>query len=997
MGSGLVITVLGGLRVSVDDEPRDVRGDLRRRLLLLLLAAGERPTSSDVIADALWGGVRHDGAANAVQAHVSRLRRVLDPHEDRGSRWILSRPEGYLLRPDRVDVVDWERTVEAAHATAPAAPTAALAALSLARDRWRTPVAEDLPQWSAFARRVEGLARGAEDAWSDLAARWGRPEDADDILGLARAEPLREVRWILAMRALARHGRTAEALAAYREARTLLRDDHGLDPSRDLQLTHQGILEQDPTLLGLTLAPPPPRIERTTPRPVTSFAGRTEELGRLEGLVTRARLVTVTGLGGIGKSRLVAEWILRQGRTGSTQWIDLRGASPGEGLHRVAEGLGLVGASGNGVQVTDAICAAVGQLPLTLVLDNAEDLLDDLAALAAALLDRLPQIALVVTARTAVGVPGERILDLGPLSLTPQDRRSGSGRGAAFVMAAQRLDPSASDDLVAEVAQRSGGLPLAIELLAATAGDMERGADTRQGAQESWAVAEPVAPEGLAMIAESAVATLAPDSVDLFRLLIDLPAGASPALVAHLSSTLGAGPHRAPRLLRELIGSSLVTSVPVVDPFGSPAVRHRVLQPLADLADRWRTPQQREAAVTSVGTWLRERSARSVFDPPNRPGLLSLLPEAATLEFVRAGYADRCASDALAVALDLGDFLRWSGRGAASEAWLRQALAAAGPDGGALDPVQRAEGLIAAVTGQGLARIATGLADLDESVRLLTAAGSRSGPAWAAAHGQRAIARGWRGDLAGCDADLAVARAAAPSSAEWFHLQLDLADALTEAVRGTPAAGIDPARRAAHRLLALGDPDGSASAMHFALLLAGMAGVPDRSDLVADAQQCARDAQPRAQALIAATCLDLDGTEPTKSDLVRARQAIRLMEETGNLRTAAVGRRDLGLLDLRRGRHREARRELRRAAERLVHLDLGAAALAVGGLAATEPEGPSRRRLADLAWVLARSGSGTPPTGPHLDALGALTGPPPEAPEAPGDVRSALTDALAGG
>ena len=111
--------VLGGLTVAVDGVEVDVRGGLRRRLLLALLAAEERSVSVDALSEALWGNdALADGGANAVQAHVSRLRKLLDPSGQRGPQWLASRADGYLLHPDWLDLAAFEAAVTSAAATA---------------------------------------------------------------------------------------------------------------------------------------------------------------------------------------------------------------------------------------------------------------------------------------------------------------------------------------------------------------------------------------------------------------------------------------------------------------------------------------------------------------------------------------------------------------------------------------------------------------------------------------------------------------------------------------------------------------------------------------------------------------------------------------------------------------------------------------------------------------------------------------------------------------
>ena len=448
--AGLEVRVLGGLELVVDGVPVALRGRVRRRLVLALLA-GPGSVSAEDLVEGLWPDrAVDDTAVNAVHAHVSRLRRLLDPSgSGRGAGWLASEGSRYRLSPTRLDAEDLERRIAAAEALVATDPAAARALLADALAATLPPVTEDLPAWEVLAGHWRMRWRHAEETWADLVVR--SPESAaraDDLLALARAEPTREVRWALAMRALALAGRQAEALAAYREAREVLLEEVGVEPGSDLRLTHEAVLRQSQlTRVGWETAPGP------APVPPTSFIGREAELALLDDLVARHRVVTVHGLGGMGKSRLVAEWVTRSGRGGSTHWVDLRGADPDLVAHRVALQLGLAPADDSPRTSLEAVVVSTAALPVLVVLDDADLVAESVSAVVATLTTALPQLTVLTTSRRPLGVTGERAVLLAPL--TPQD---------AERLAGQRLGSHGATAV--EVGRRSGGVPLAVEVLA---------------------------------------------------------------------------------------------------------------------------------------------------------------------------------------------------------------------------------------------------------------------------------------------------------------------------------------------------------------------------------------------------------------------------------------------------------------------------------------------------------------------------------------------------
>src|SRR4051812_3382048 len=263
--------------------------------------------SADRLSEGLWGERAPPSAAKMVQLYVSQLRKLL-----RGSAAeILTRGRGYELRlaGDRVDAARFERLVAAAVHADGAPNGEARAALAL----WRgSPLADvaDEPFASAEIQRLEALRLQASEVAidADLGARRHR-EVLGELRALIADEPLRERPRAQQMLALYRSGRQAEALEAYRDARSALVEAIGVEPGPELRRLHEAILRQDPRLDLPDVEAPrlPPELDTATP-----LLGRQADLEWLRGHWRRAlagdgRLVLVAGECGVGKTRLLAE------------------------------------------------------------------------------------------------------------------------------------------------------------------------------------------------------------------------------------------------------------------------------------------------------------------------------------------------------------------------------------------------------------------------------------------------------------------------------------------------------------------------------------------------------------------------------------------------------------------------------------------------------------------------------------------------------------------
>ena len=429
------IGVLGALEVFGDDGAPVVVGGPRPRALLVVLALNaNRVTSVDAIVRAQYGDDAPAGAAAAVQAHVSRLRRTVDA--------VVFENGGYRLAvdPDDVDALRFERLAAEGRALlAAGAHDKAAVVLREAAGLWRGPALADLPHADALAARLEELRL---DALEDLHDAQPTTPVAD-LRALVAANPLRERLRGQLMRALHATGRGAEALAEFEDTRRLLADELGADPSPELAATHLAILRgEQPVRAGL-------------PAQLTSFVGRADELARLAGL-RDTRLVTVLGPGGTGKTRLAIE--AARGRDAC--FVDLSPVTDG-GLvpHALLRALGLREPGGDPVR---GLVAALDR-PLLLVLDNCEQVVADVAALARTLLADCPGLAILATSREPLGLTGETLLPLAPLGADAV--RLFADRAAAVRPGFAVTDENR--DTITTLCAALDGLPLAVELAAA--------------------------------------------------------------------------------------------------------------------------------------------------------------------------------------------------------------------------------------------------------------------------------------------------------------------------------------------------------------------------------------------------------------------------------------------------------------------------------------------------------------------------------------------------
>ncbi|MER7129153.1 BTAD domain-containing putative transcriptional regulator, partial [Streptosporangium saharense] len=464
--------ILGPLEVrSPAGEVIAVPGPKPRALLVMLLLEAGRVVTVERLIDGQYGDAPPSGAANAVQAQVSRLRRVLPAElvEFHGS--------GYRLAadPEDVDVHRFERlTREGRLLLSSGHHAAAAATLRGALGLWRGPALGDLPFAGAQVARLEELRLTAAEDLAEAELALPEADPVAELRRLTAANPLRERLRGQLMRALSAAGRQAEALEVFEETRRLLAEELGADPSPELAEVHLAVLRAE--------RPAPARRSGLTAQ-LTSFLGREEELERLAALRGN-RLVTIVGPGGTGKTRLAVE---AAGRTGcEVCFVDLsppadraRAVTAPQVAQAVLGALGLRETGLHSLRAPDPVAhltSALAGQETRLVLDNCEHVVEAAATLVRELLGACPGLSVLATSREPLGITGETLVPLAPLAVPPPDAPPAQAMACPAVRlfadraAAVRPGFETGEDNVAAVTRicvALDGLPLAIELAAA--------------------------------------------------------------------------------------------------------------------------------------------------------------------------------------------------------------------------------------------------------------------------------------------------------------------------------------------------------------------------------------------------------------------------------------------------------------------------------------------------------------------------------------------------
>ena len=684
------VCVLGPLLIRVDGAELPAGSRLQRRVLARLAMDGGRPVSVDDLEQAVWGDDPPSSARHTIATHVFRLRRLGLVITTRDDRYVLETP---------TDVDELERLVAASNSALEDSDLAGAAeALRRAVSMWRgQPLIDidNLPEARIVATRLDELVDRLREDLLAIELDQGR---ATELVGHARQladeQPYRERRWELLMLALYRAGRQADALDAYAECRRRLLDDLGLDPGTGLRRMQQAVLAQDPALeppspAATTEAADADRVAdpHRVPGTSTRLIGRTGELADLAEVWERARLVTLLGPPGAGKTRLSLE--LARDAPSPVWFIALEELPE---LRSVAASiLDVVAPSSRAADASHGVASALGSAPGLLVLDGCEGRQGEVAREVAWLLASCPGIRIVVTSRERLGLLDEAVIPIGPLA--PTDAIDLLVDRARFLDPHFRLAPNdlALADRLCALVDR---LPLGLELVARHLQllRLDEVVERVESDLGRWAGGPVGGRAGLWAALDASIERLGPDERQTLLALAVMVADADLDLIVAVAGFTGDGVDSF-EVVARLVDASLVQVRSVTGP-----TRYELLRTLAG-----RTLETSAAAdvATAKDRYMDTVLARAAelashLAGADRSDTLRLLDREmahvrAVLDVLIGGPEDSArTTEGLKVAVGLTDY--WLGRHPAEGLdWLTRLIEVGHPN-----PLLRAEALLAA-------------------------------------------------------------------------------------------------------------------------------------------------------------------------------------------------------------------------------------------------------------------------------------------------------------
>lgn len=595
------VTLLGPFEITVDGRPVSIKSSKERALLARLALQPGTVVPTDSLIAAVWSDdILPDDPSRALRYHVWHLRELLEP--DRADRsegtLILTRPTGYLLAldPESVDAVRLE--ADWAGLRLDDDPRRRRDTLAVLLDAWRPACFAGATTHGPLAEAAVRFDRLRSTILSDrIAADIALGRDADlvpELEQLVATHPFDERLRGHLMVALYRSGRQADALGVFTATRALLVEELGVEPGPELRDLEQRILRHDDALSSRTksgehaVAPRGNEQRTNLPHPVDSFVGRDNEITELHRLLSDYRLVTLTGAGGIGKTRLAVEVGRRLvDAYADGVWLAELVAVVDDELVAtvVAEAWGLTASESD---VDDVLVSFLRTRQLVLVLDNCEHVSDAASRLVARLLREAPEVRILATSRESLGVAGEAAF------LVPSlDHGScGDGPGAAAALFVDRgraarpsWEPAASDTgAINRICARLDGIPLGLELAAGrirsmTPTEIADHLDYSLGLLAVAAKGGSARHRTLAATVEWSYQLLSLPEQTMFRRCSVFSGGFDVAGAIAVCGESGAGTVVVNDLMDSLVDKSLVLTTPDLD-----GTRYRLLEPLRQWA-----------------------------------------------------------------------------------------------------------------------------------------------------------------------------------------------------------------------------------------------------------------------------------------------------------------------------------------------------------------------------------------------------------------------------
>lgn len=466
------LRVLGPIQVLADGHVVRIPSRAQRVLLSRLAVSSGAVVSHPLLEDDL--GL----TPSALRTSISRLRAVI------GAAHLATATTGYQLLPTSFDAADFEADLVRARA-APAAE--ARAGIERALGRWSGPAFADVADepWAVVeVARLDELRAGAVERLVELLLDAGEaPLALATLEPHLAAHPFRDRPQVLHLRALVEAGRRADALRAFQAHRHTLLEEIGTEPSPELVALDRSIARGAPLEWARhTATAGPPATGRRVPplpAPLSSFVGRSEELASVAPLLRSHRLVTLTGAGGCGKTRLALELATRSAAAhpGGAWWVELSHVDDAHLADQLALAAGLAPWSGG--DVVGALGERLGgEGAALLVIDNAEHLVGPVAELVEVLVTGCPDVHVLVTSREPLGLAGEVLWRVPSLAAAGPAAERGDVEAADSARLFLERACEARPDLVLDDADVAhvvaicdglDGLPLALELAAAQA------------------------------------------------------------------------------------------------------------------------------------------------------------------------------------------------------------------------------------------------------------------------------------------------------------------------------------------------------------------------------------------------------------------------------------------------------------------------------------------------------------------------------------------------